>query len=154
MLTKPISELTEQETSRLLDRSAGLQDVMNSVNPVLEDIKRNGDAALRKYTLQFDRANIEQIEVSHKEIHEALFSLDKNLISHLKKAASNIRAFHEAQISKDWIKEFTPGIRLGQRIIPLEIVGAYIPGGKASYPSTALMTVIPAKVAGVDQVIV
>ncbi|MCX9012069.1 MAG: histidinol dehydrogenase [Candidatus Methanoperedens sp.] len=154
MLIKPISELTEQETSRLLDRSAGLQDVMDSVNPILEEVKRNGDAALRKYTLQFDRASIEKIEVSHKEIHEALFSLDKNLISHLKKAASNIRAFHEAQTQKDWIKEFTPGIRLGQRITPLETVGAYVPGGRASYPSTALMTVIPAKVAGVSQVIV
>lgn len=154
MLIKQIPELTEQETSRLLDRSTGLQDVMGSVNPILEDIRRSGNAAVRKYTLQFDRANIEEIEVSHKEIHEALFSLDKNLISYLKKAASNIRAFHEAQISKDWIKEFTPGIRLGQRITPLETVGAYVPGGRASYPSTALMTVIPAKVAGVNQVIV
>lgn len=154
MLTRSISKLTVQETSRLLDRSAGLQDVMGSVNPILEDIRGNGDAALRKYTQQFDRASIEEIEVSHREIHEAVFSLDKNLILHLKKAASNIRAFHEAQISKDWIKEFSPGIKLGQRITPLGTVGAYVPGGRASYPSTALMTVIPAKVAGVSQVIV
>jgi histidinol dehydrogenase len=154
MLTRPISHLSEQETARLLNRSTGLSDVMASVNPILEDVRKNGDAALRKYTLQFDRANIKDIEVSHKEIHEALFSLDKNLISHLKKAALNIRAFHEAQVQKDWMREFAPGIRLGQRITPLETVGAYVPGGRASYPSTALMTVIPAKVAGVREVII
>jgi histidinol dehydrogenase len=154
MLTRPISHLSEQEIARLLNRSTGLSDVMASVNPILEDVRKNGDAALRKYTLQFDRANIKDIEVSHKEIHEALFSLDKNLISHLKKAALNIRAFHEAQVQKDWIREFAPGIRLGQRITPLETVGAYVPGGRASYPSTALMTVIPAKVAGVREVII
>lgn len=66
----------------------------------------------------------------------------------------NIRAFHEAQVQKDWIREFAPGIRLGQRITPLGTVGAYVPGGRASYPSTALMTVIPAKVAGVGKVII
>lgn len=153
MLTMPISRLSEHETARLLNRSTGLSDVMPSVNPILEDVRKNGDAALRKYTLQFDRANIKDIEVSHKEIHEAVFSLDKNLISHLKKAALNIRAFHEAQVQKDWIREFAPGIRLGQRITPLGTVGAYVPGGRASYPSTALMTAIPAKVAGVGKVI-
>ena len=153
MLTKPISQLSTHETERLLNRGAGLSDVMADVSPILDDVKENGDAALRKYTQQFDRAAIDEIEVSHKEIHDAVFSLDKTLISHLKKAAANIRAFHEAQVSKDWSKEFSPGIRLGQRITPLETVGAYVPGGRASYPSTALMTVIPAKVAGVAEVI-
>ncbi len=154
MLTMPISRLSEQETARLLNRSTGLSDVMASVNPILEDVRKNGDAALRKYTFQFDRANIKDIEVSHKEIHEAVFSLDRKLISHLKKAALNIRAFHEAQVQKDWIKEFAPGIMLGQRITPLGTVGAYVPGGRASYPSTALMTVLPAKVASVREVII
>jgi histidinol dehydrogenase len=154
MLTMSISHLSEQVTARLLNRGTGLSDVMVSVNPILEDVRKNGDAALRKYTLQFDRANIKDIEVSHKEIHEAVFSLDKSLISHLKKTALNIRAFHEAQVQKDWIREFAPGIRLGQRITPLGTVGAYVPGGRASYPSTALMTVIPAKVAGVKEVII
>lgn len=154
MLTMPISHLSERETARLLNRSTGLSDVMASVNSILEDVRKNGDAALRNYTFQFDRANIKDIEVSHKEIHEAVFSLDRKLISHLKKAALNIRTFHEAQVQKDWIKEFAPGIMLGQRITPLGTVGAYVPGGRASYPSTALMTVIPAKVAGVREVII
>lgn len=108
MLIKPISELSAKETALLIDRSSGLSDVAASVNAILTDVKENGDAALRKYTQQFDRAAIDEIEVSHKEIHEALFSLDKNVILYLKKAAGNIRAFHEAQVTKDWIKEF-PG---------------------------------------------
>ncbi|MDO9098664.1 MAG: histidinol dehydrogenase [Candidatus Methanoperedens sp.] len=154
MLIKPISQLSKHEAERLLNRGAGLSDVMAAVSPILNDVKENGDAALRKYTQQFDRAAIKEIEVSHKEIHDAVFSQDKNQLLHLKKAAANIRAFHEAQLSKDWIKEFSPGLMLGQRITPLETVGAYVPGGRASYPSTALMTVIPAKVAGVGEVII
>ncbi len=154
MLIKPISELSKDETQRLLDRGTGLQDVMAPVISILDDVRENGDPSLRKYTKQFDKADISEIEVTHKEIHEAVFSLDKALLSHLKKAADNIRAFHEAHIPKDWMREFAPGIRLGQRITPLGAVGAYVPGGRASYPSTALMTVIPAKVAGVREVIV
>lgn len=154
MLIKPISELTVNETARLLNRGAELQDVMAPVTSILKDVKEHGDAALRRYTQQFDKAAIDEIEVSHKEIHDAVFSLDKNLISFLKKAALNILAFHEAQVTKSWVKEFAPGLRLGQRITPLENVGAYVPGGRASYPSTALMTVIPAKVAGVREVII
>lgn len=154
MLLNSISILTNIEIESLLKRQGELQEVMPSVTSILNDIKENGDTALLKYTVQFDKAALEDIEVSHKEIHEAVFSLDKKLLTHLKKAASNIRAFHEAQVTKDWIKEFAPGIRLGQRISPLGSVGAYVPGGRASYPSTALMTVIPAKVAGVRQVIV
>lgn len=146
--------LTGIEIERLLKRQGELQEVMPSVTSILNDIKVNGDPALLKYTVQFDKAALKNIEVSHKEIHEAVYSLDKKLLIHLKKAASNIRAFHEAQVTKDWIKEFAPGIRLGQRISPLGSVGAYVPGGRASYPSTALMTVIPAKVAGVRQVII
>lgn len=153
MLLKPISKLTNIEIETLLKRQNELQGVISSVTSILNDIKKNGDPALLKYTAQFDKATLAEIEVSHKEIHEAVYSLDKKLLLHLKKAASNIRAFHEAQVTQDWIKEFSPGIRLGQRILPLESIGAYVPGGRAAYPSTALMTIIPAKVAGVRQVI-
>lgn len=154
MLIKPISQLTAIEQERLLTRETALKDVLAPVTSILNDVKEKGDAALRKYTQQFDKANIDEIEVSHKEIHEAVFSLDKKLLTHLKKASLNIRAFHEAQLQKDWMKEFSPGIKLGQRITPLGTAGAYVPGGRATYPSTALMTVIPAKVAGVKKVII
>ncbi|MFA4956421.1 MAG: histidinol dehydrogenase [Candidatus Methanoperedens sp.] len=154
MLFKPISQLTAIEQERLLTRETALKDVLAPVTSILNEVKEKGDAALRKYTLQFDKANIGEIEVSHKEIHEAVFSLDKKLLTYLKKASLNIRAFHEAQLQKDWMKEFSPGIKLGQRITPLGTAGAYVPGGRATYPSTALMTVIPAKVAGVNKVII
>src|SRR3990172_4054044 len=131
MLLNSITKLTNIEIESLLKRQGELQEVMPSVTPILNDIKENGDTALLKYTMQFDKAALKDIEVSHKEIHEAVFSLDKKLLTHLKKAASNIRAFHEAQATKDWIKEFAPGIRLGQRISPLGSVGAYVPGGRA-----------------------
>lgn len=154
MLTKPISELTDEDTRRLTNRGKGLADVMAAVVPILDDVKKNGDAALRKYTQQFDKAAIKDIEVPESEIDSALSSVDDALIQHLKKAAANIRVFHQAQLQKDWMKEFVPGIKLGQHISPLESVGAYVPGGRASYPSTALMTVLPAKVAGVENVVV
>lgn len=153
MLTKRISELTEEETRRLTSRGKGLSDVMATVVPILNDVKENGDAALRKYTLQFDKAKIEKIEVPDTEIDIALSSIDNALIRHLEKAASNIRRFHQAQLQKSWMKEFDQGMKLGQHISPIDSVGAYVPGGRASYPSTALMTVIPAKVAGVEQVV-
>ncbi len=154
MLFKPISELSHIEKGRLLKRSTGLSDVLAPVTSILNDVKENGDGALRRLTLQFDKAELNDLEVSHEEIHNAVFSYDKKLLGHLKTAAANIRAFHEVQLQKDWIREFSPGIRLGQRITPLETVGAYVPGGRASYPSTALMTVIPAKVAGVEEIII
>jgi len=154
MLTKRISELTDEETRRLTSRGKGLADVMATVVPILDDVRKNGDAALRKYTRQFDKAKIEEIEVPQSEIDSALSSIDDALIRHLEKAAANIRKFHIAQLQKSWMKEFDHGIKLGQHISPLDSVGAYVPGGRASYPSTALMTVIPAKVAGVENVVV
>lgn len=154
MLTKRISELNDEEARRLLSRGKGLTDVMATVVPILDDVKRNGDAALRKYTQQFDKAKIEKIEVLDSQIDSALSSIDDVLIRHLEKAAANIRKFHIAQLQKSWMKEFDQGIKLGQHISPLDSVGAYVPGGRATYPSTALMTVIPAKVAGVENVVV
>lgn len=154
MFTKPISGLSALETASILNRSAGLDDVRETVSSILRDIKQNGDDALRKYTLKFDRAAIDELEVQRSEIDAARESVDSKLISHLEKAAANIRRFHEAQVRESWIKEFAPGLKLGQRITPLESVGAYVPGGRASYPSTALMTVIPARVAGVDEVVI
>lgn len=154
MLIKNISELSTADNECLLRRKTAMQDVSGAVSPILKEVKENGDDALRKYTLIFDKANIDKIEISHNEIHEAVFSLDKKLLSYLKKAYLNIRGFHEAQLRKDWIKEFAPGIKLGQRNIPIGTAGCYVPGGRASYPSTALMTVVPAKVAGVKKVII
>lgn len=155
MLTKLISELMPDETNRLLNRGKGqISGVTQSVVSILEDVKKNGDEALLRLTQQFDRAVIKDIEVSREEIDLALTAVDEKFILHIRKAANDIREYHLAQISKDWMTEFAPGLIMGQHISPLDSVGAYVPGGRATYPSTALMTVIPAKVAGVEMVVV
>jgi histidinol dehydrogenase len=155
MLYKKLSELTDEEKSKLIGRGGGdLANVEDTVAVILQDVKHNGDAALREYTKKFDGADIDSIEVTKEEIDEAAANIDPELMKHLEFAAHNIRRFHEAQMpQKTWFIEVSPGIELGQKFTALESVGAYVPGGRASYPSTALMTIVPAKVAGVKNVV-
>ncbi|KGK97889.1 histidinol dehydrogenase [Methanococcoides methylutens] len=154
MLYKHLSDVTEEEMDKLLDRTGELMDVTDTVSAILHDVQEKGDDGLREYTKKFDKADIQAIEVTPEEIEEAMELVDAELIRHLKIAAENIRNFHAAQLpEKTWFIEPTPGIKLGQMATPLASVGAYVPGGRASYPSTALMTIIPAKVAGVKSVV-
>lgn len=155
MLYGKLSEIPEKEIQALVERGGGeLANVNDTVSSILTDVRSEGDAALRKYTQRFDGANIDAIEVSKDEIEKAYKSIDEDLIKHLEIAASNIRKFHEAQMpDKIWFMQLSPGIELGQKVTALASVGAYVPGGRASYPSTALMTIIPAKVAGVRKVV-
>lgn len=155
MLFKKLSDVSEAEIQKLLSRGSGLEDVAKTVSAVLSDVRTEGDAALREYTAKFDKVELANFEVSEEELQQALSSISPELLDHLKSAAANIRAFHEAQLPEAiWFMELKPGVVLGQKATPLESVGAYAPGGRASYPSTVLMTVIPARVAGVEQVIV
>ncbi len=155
MLFKKLSDVSEAEMQGLLSRESGLADVGETVSAVLADVREKGDAAVREYTKKFDKVDFTDFEVSEEEFEKAISGIDAKLLEHLKTAASNIRTFHEAQLpEKTWFMELKPGIILGQKATPLESVGAYAPGGRASYPSTVLMTVIPARVAGVEQVIV
>ncbi|KAF5428049.1 histidinol dehydrogenase [Candidatus Methanomarinus sp.] len=132
-----------------------IQDVTDTVSRILKDVKSLGDTALYNYTRQFDDVDIHDIEVDHDTVTRSLEIIDPTIIEHLTAAAKNIRTFHLAQMNKpQWFMDISPGITVGQKITPLEAVGAYVPGGRAAYPSTALMTVIPAKVAGVKKVIV
>lgn len=155
MLYGKLSEIPEKEIQALVERGGGeLANVNDTVSSILTDVRSEGDAALRKYTQRFEGANIDAIEVSKDEIEKAYKSIDEDLIKHLEIAASNIRKFHEAQMpDKIWFMQLSPGIELGQKVTALASVGAYVPGGRASYPSTALMTIIPAKVAGVRKVV-
>jgi histidinol dehydrogenase len=153
MLYKKIKDLTNNELNNLMERASDLMAVKDTVETILADVKKDGDSALRYYTEKFDKARIGAIEVTEDEINEAMTKVDPSLLKHLDKAASNIRKFHEAQLPRDkWFVEISPGIKAGQKTVPLRSVGAYVPGGRASYPSTALMTIIPAKVAGVKDV--
>ncbi|HII79696.1 MAG TPA: histidinol dehydrogenase [Methanosarcina sp.] len=155
MLVKKLSDVSDAEMQRLISRGSGLADVGETVSSVLSDVRVKGDAALREYTKKFDKVELATFEVSEEEFEEALSVIGSELLEHLKIAAENIRAFHRAQMPETtWFMELHPGIVLGQKATPLESVGAYAPGGRASYPSTVLMTVIPARVAGVEQVIV
>ena len=155
MLYGKLSELPEKEIKALIERGGGeLANVNETVASILADVRSNGDVALREYTHRFDGAKIDAIEVFQEEIKKAYNSIDKELIKHLEIAADNIRKFHEAQMpEKIWFMQLSPGIELGQKVTALTSVGAYVPGGRASYPSTALMTIIPAKVAGVRNVV-
>ncbi|MCR5032397.1 MAG: histidinol dehydrogenase [Lachnospiraceae bacterium] len=125
------------------------------VSDILERVKNEGDSAVFELTEKFDHAKIteENVQVTKEEIREAYEKLDPAFIETMKKAAENIRSFHQKQVRNTWIETREDGSILGQRITPLSRVGVYVPGGKAAYPSSVLMNVLPAKVAGVSEVI-
>lgn len=150
-----ILKYNKETVNDLIKRSqADINDVLTIVTDILSDIKENKDDAVKRYTAKFDGAELDNLKVSEEEIKKAYNSLDNDLIDALKSAASNIEKFHKAQIPKEWNMEVNPGIIAGQIIRPINSVGCYIPGGRAAYPSSILMTVIPAKIAGVDRIIV
>lgn len=126
-----------------------------TVNNILESVKENGDKALFEYTLKFDKYQLtpENIRVTKKEIQEAYDQMDPQLVEVIRKSAANIRIFHEKQLRNSWFDAKEDGTILGMKITPIGRVGVYVPGGKAAYPSSVLMNVIPAKVAGVTDII-
>ncbi|MFY9638887.1 MAG: histidinol dehydrogenase [Methanobacterium sp.] len=149
-----IIKLEDHESQEVFLRSKlDAESVMDTVKDILTAVKENGDTALRQYTEKFDKADLNEIKVDDEVINNSLLNLDDNLINALKKAADNIAKFHKAQIPDEWMIEVEDGVNAGQVIRPLDCVGCYIPGGRAVYPSTILMTVIPAKIAGVSRII-
>ena len=125
-----------------------------TVKTILNDVKLQGDEALFSYTAKFDRLNLsaDTVRVTDKEIDEAVATVDKEFVEALSRARDNILSFHSYQIEKSWSIETAEGSILGQRVTPLERVGIYVPGGKASYFSSVLMNALPAKVAGVKEI--
>lgn len=152
-----LNEETKQELLKnLLNRNPGSYSSYEStVNEIIENVKTNKDKALFEYTLKFDKCEItaDTIKVTKEEIDEAIKSLDPKFIEVMKKSAENIRVFHEKQKRNTWIDTKEDGSILGMRILPVEISGVYVPGGTAAYPSSVLMNVMPAKVAGVERII-
>ena len=126
-----------------------------TVQEIVEDVKKRGDEALFEYTRKFDHAEItpENIRVTEEEIREAMESVDEKLLKVMKKSMANIRDHHERQKRQSWFESRPDGTILGQKITPLESAGVYVPGGKAAYPSSVLMNIIPAKVAGVGRIV-
>lgn len=126
-----------------------------TVNGILRDVRENGDAALFAYTQKFDKFQLttENIRVTREEIQAAYGQMDPELVEVIRRSAANIRAFHEKQLRSSWFDAREDGTILGMKITPIGRVGVYVPGGKAAYPSSVLMNVIPAKVAGVADII-
>ncbi len=155
MITKRLEELKDEDLRLLLSRQVGIQDVLPKVSEIITEVASDGDKALFKYTEKFDGVKLESLRVTQEEIAGAYEAVDEDLMDSLGQAAENIFAFHGEQRERDfWLTEVTPGVMVGQKVVPLESVGAYVPGGRASYPSSALMTVIPAKVASVPRIVV
>ena len=153
---KLTKESTKDILENLLKRSPNNYGKFEStVAQILDKVKNEGDAALFAYTKEFDKADVtkETIRVTDAEIEEAYAQIDPALLGVIRKALVNIRQYHEKQIQNSWFTSTTDGTMLGQKVTPLEKVGVYVPGGKAVYPSSVLMNIMPAKVAGVDKII-
>ncbi|BDH62923.1 histidinol dehydrogenase [Lysinibacillus sp. PLM2] len=132
----------------------GNEEQLNTVRKVLQDVRENGDEAVRKYSEMWDGISLSDFRVSQEEIDEAVADFDPQLKQDLVEAAENIRYYHEAQKRDGYKLPLADGSWLSQRIIPLDAVGLYVPGGSAAYPSSVLMNVIPAQVAGVERIVI
>ena len=143
--------------SRLASRSVALDaELLAQVGAIIHDVRVRGDEALLDYTRRFDGVELRpsELRISEETLHRSAEKVDKEVVAALRVAIENVRAFHERQVERSW--EFSPadGVRLGQRITPLERVGLYVPGGTAAYPSSIVMNVVPAQVAQVERIVV
>lgn len=153
-----LKEINKKDTKMLREfldsRSQEISsDILVRANEIITDVRQNGDAAARKYTRQFDGIDIDDFRVSSEEIEAAVRSCDPSFCEAMERAKANIEYFHRAQVQNSYIQQKEMGIYLGQRVLPLQSVGIYVPGGRAQYPSSVLMNAIPAKVAGVQRIV-
>ena len=147
---KGLEELIKGLKERTEDTST---EIVATVTEVINNVIKNGDNALKEYSLKFDKVDLKSLEVSDKELDECFNKVDKDFIKNLEEAKANIEYYHNAQKSRGFILNKERGVFLGQRVLPLDSVGVYVPGGTAAYPSSVLMNVIPAKVAGVKDIV-
>lgn len=143
-------EISENE---IFARCEAKMNVEEIVAGIIKNVAENGDRAVKEYCLKFDKADLDTLLVSEEEITEAVNSVEPEFLRILKDAASNIRAFHEKQVRNSFIISEKNGVVTGQKVIPVEKAGLYVPGGTAAYPSTVLMDSIPAKIAGVGELV-
>ncbi len=155
-----IATLTRQSQTELLEllkgrNPASYREQQAAVDSIIARVQTQGDAAVFDYEEQFDhcRLTAATVKVTEEEIRAAYEELDPELVAVMKRAADNIRVYHERQVTNSWITTREDGTILGQKVTPIEVSGCYVPGGRAVYPSSVLMNIIPAKVAGVSRVI-
>jgi histidinol dehydrogenase len=150
-----LAELDDDARRRLLDRGRPDDpEVSETVAALVAEVRADGDAALRAQVARFDGVELDALDVPRSDWEEAVAELDSPLVVALEGAAAAIRRFHVAQLPEPLEREVAPGLLLGRRPDPLRTVGVYAPGGRAAYPSSVLMGVVPARVAGVGQVVV
>ena len=152
MEVREIEGLGPAERATLFDRDAGVEGVREDVRGIVDRVRDEGDVAVREFSREFDGVEVGNLDVTDAAAaaHE---EVDPDVLAAIREAADNVREFHERQRPADWREDFD-GRELGRRFRPLERVGVYVPGGAAAYPSSALMGIVPAKVAGVDHVVV
>ena len=148
-----ILRYAEIDNKDIFIRSTSTADVTKTVFDIIAAVREKGDEALKEFTLKFDGAQLDSLLVSEDEIRQARESVEPEFIRILEKAASNIRKFHSAQVRNSFIINDEKGLVMGQKVIPVDRAGLYVPGGTAAYPSTVLMDSIPAKIAGVKEVV-
>ena len=155
----PIIRKTERQEflRRLAARAVALDaDLMKLVGAIIEDVRARGDEALIDYTARFDKIELKpsELRISADQLRQFAAGVDEGVVVALREAIRNVRVFHERQVEESWIINPAAGVQLGQRITPLERVGLYVPGGTAAYPSSVVMNVVPAQVAGVERIVV
>ena len=150
-----IYEFGAVSPEEVFDRDRGNQklNIRDTVTEILNEVRLKGDAALYAYSEKFDKVSLSSLEVTEKEMDQAMKDIDPQLLGTLQKAAENIRAFHFNQVRSGFIVTGSKGIVMGQRVLPIQKVGIYVPGGTAAYPSTVLMNAVPAKIAGCSEIV-
>ena len=148
-----VRELLDQLAARSVALDAEL---MRLVASIIEDVRARGDRALIDYTARFDKVELKpsDLRISEEQLRRTVQGVDKRVLQALREAIRNVRAFHQRQVEESWTIEPAGGIQLGQRITPLDRVGLYVPGGTAAFPSSVVMNVVPAQVAGVERIVV
>ena len=154
MLTRIYKEDKDALKEYLMSRTQDLStDVLVTVSNIIQDVKENKDEACLKYTQQFDKVSLDTMEVSQEEWDAQILKCDDSFVEAMKLAKKNIEDFHKLQKQNGYLLQKEKGIYLGQRVLSLEAVGIYVPGGRAQYPSSVLMNALPAKIAGVQNVV-
>lgn len=148
-----IMDYSKTSNEEIFYRGMAASGVEDIVAEIISDVRKNKDAALFKYCKKFDNTDTDKLEVTQEEIDEAFASVDPHFIEVIKKARQNIYNYHKHQVKNSFIISENDGVVLGQKVTPLKRAGIYVPGGTAAYPSTVLMNIVPAKIAGVDEIV-
>lgn len=149
-----IIEALQKKISLKRQLEGGNEQQLQAVREIIANVRQNGDQAVKEYTKKWDGADLQDLRVTEVEMQEAVRAVDQQIIDDLTEAAANIRRYHEQQKREGFKLPLEDGSWLAQRILPLQAVGLYVPGGSAAYPSSVLMNVIPAQVAGVERVVI